>query len=192
MVTDFMKRWLRRLRIRYRSGLDRIDSTYQFEKVAEAVKVVEKANRPFEWRIFEYVCLIANTPSMILCGRLTNYSIGEYQYKISMILDALGTKYILKEKRIVLRRRSVVLMLNILRKRNDPAVLFQYISKHYPYILDAESLDWTCLHDFAKEYSRNVDFREPINYLSVLLFVMSDSEDWSLLHAHSDRRHYQV
>ena len=151
--------------------------------VAEAIRTIETAHRPIEWRMVEYFCLLLPVGSLVLWGRLKNHSIGQYQFKVNMILDFLGMDHIVVGKTLVLKERRLAIMIQLLQNRNSTEVLAHYIDHQFPQVLAADRLSRDCLHDFAREYSRNNEFHEDVNYLSVMLFLLSESVDWSLLHA---------
>ena len=178
--------WLLRLRQRYQKTIIAKHTPDRVDRILSAIGTIEQAHRPVEWRLVEYVLLLLQSLRVCLFGRLTNYSIGWYQYKISIMLDSFHVPFATKGKTLFLEMKSLQLVWRLLVKRNDRRVFEAYLDRRFPQVLLSKELDRDCLHDFALDYSRSVAFKGDVNYLSVLRFLISDSIEWKLFHADSD------
>lgn len=145
--------------------------TQSFDRIVSAIQVIETYNRSIIWRCIEYIFVIFELSRINRTNRLTNYSIGKYQIKISMILDYFKIEYRMNKKAINLEKFfSRKMLIKAIRECNNSEVVKSTLQAKFPEY-NLKDLEYEQLKKLALYYSRNIEFKGVVNYLNVLEYL---------------------
>ena len=138
-------------------------------RLTKAIRVIEMENRRSVWRFCEYI--ICGFELLFRRNKVTDYSIGKYQMKISLLLDYYGVRYKKTEKTLCIENyNELSSKLNLILECNNEHIVYKVISVKFEG-LDLNNLTDSELHDIALFYSRNVAFQGDLNYYEALKFL---------------------
>lgn len=144
---------------------------HDFDRIVSAIQVIETYNRFIIWRCIEYIVVIFELSGINKTNRLTNYSIGKYQIKISMILDYFGIEYRINKKVIYLGKDfSRKRIIKAIRACNNSEIVKSTLRVNFPEY-NFMDLGYEQLKELALYYSRNIEFKGVVNYLNVLEYL---------------------
>lgn len=137
--------------------------------VLASIEIIERENRFFIWRFFEYTFFILNYALYRIAGQpLINYSIGKYQIKIEYILEYKKIEFKKKSKKIFpLNSLRLYDFLEIIIYSNEIKCIESILrSKFTTYVWD--SLTEDNIKKLALFYSRNIEFVDDFNYFTIM------------------------
>ncbi len=154
--------------------LKRINYTTTEAKLANCIKIIEKENRQLIWRLIEYVMCGIDLIFFQHRHTLTDYSVGRYQIKISLMLDFYNIEFSKKNKTLILNKDLKSLSLfSCLKKVNDEKVIEEIIKKEFS-IDSLNNLNEHQIYDIALFYSRNIEFVGDLNYYVILSYLYNN------------------
>jgi hypothetical protein len=133
------------------------------------IEIIERENRFFIWRFFEYLFSLFNYVLYKLLGQpLINYSIGRYQIKIEYILEYKKIEYVKQSKKLfLLKNLRFHNFIEIITCSNKLTCIESTLkSKFTDY--DWANLTEENLKNLALFYSRNIEFIDNFNYFTIM------------------------
>ncbi len=137
--------------------------------ILAGIEIIERENRFFMWRFFEYLFFTINYALYRLVKKpLINYSIGKYQLKVEYILEYKKIGFRKESKNLfLLENLSLRDFLEIIACSNAIVCLESILQ------LKFINFNWSRLTEdnikkLALFYSRNIEFIDDFNYFTIL------------------------